>query len=179
MIAALQIISNQKNYFFTESHDKILVSVYGENPFPESKVLGDFVAERRQPGDKLLILGSEPELLVYSKLQSASRHIYTYSLMNGDSTSKKFQDEMLNDLNNKPRFVVFTNIPGSWLFNNTPENLKFWNKMNQVLNQSKIYKRIATADLFTDGTDYHFDTQASNINFERSKINMDVYELIK
>jgi hypothetical protein len=178
-IAFLQAFAGQFNYFFRDSHSAILVSVYGNNPFPESKVLGDFIADKSKKGDKLLVLGSEPELLVYSKLESPLRHIYTYSMMNNDTNSRRFQNELLVALDTRPRFVAFTNINASWFYKDTPSNREFWTKMTKGLAAGGYYRRIATADLFSDGTDYHYGDEAATLKFNRSKENIEIYERIK
>jgi hypothetical protein len=179
VIAVIQAMSNQLSYYFKDDHNSILLSVYGSNPFPETKVLGDFIASRSKPQDKLLVLGSEPELLVYSKLESPLRHIYTYSLLSDDTTAVQFQNELLNALKARPRFVALTNIPFSWLYRETARNKKFWEAMSYEVNRSGKFRRIAACDLYSDNTVYHWDKEASDIRFKRSDQVFDIYERIE
>jgi dolichyl-phosphate-mannose-protein mannosyltransferase len=179
IIAIIQAVSNQFSYYFKDDHNEILISVYGNNPFPESKALGEFVTKNAHPGDKLLVLGSEPELLVYSNLESAMKHIYTYSMMSSNTKSNQFQDDLLAALRSGPRYVAFTNIQASWFYKDTPQNKEFWGNMTRELTNSKKYKRIAAADLFADGTAYHFDKEASDIKYKRSDQILDIYERIQ
>jgi hypothetical protein len=100
-------------------------------------------------------------------------------MMSGNSKSKEFQDELLAALQKKPRFVAFTNIQSSWFYKDTPQNKEFWSTMTRELINSKRFKRIAAADLFSDNTVYHWDKEASEINYQRSGQYIDIYERIE
>src|SRR5262249_22055964 len=56
-------------------------AVYAVNPFPEAVVLGREIAARTKPGDRIAVLGSEPEILFYAGRRSATGYIYVYPLM--------------------------------------------------------------------------------------------------
>jgi hypothetical protein len=84
-----------------------LERLYGSNPFPEAPRLGRWLAERSAPEDRAFVYGSEPELLFYARLPSASRYIFVYPLNMpvGDAAGR--QREALAEIEAaRPRWIV-------------------------------------------------------------------------
>ncbi|GAB4295454.1 MAG: hypothetical protein Kow0068_20060 [Marinilabiliales bacterium] len=119
LIVCVTHLNSNNKYYFRPNHTKVLRDVYGMNPFPEAKVIGDFIKENTNPDDKIAVLGSEPEIYFYSDRRCVSRHHYITFLM-GDTLlfpeNKNYQKEYVNDIEtNKPKYMVFFNHPISWL----------------------------------------------------------------
>jgi dolichyl-phosphate-mannose-protein mannosyltransferase len=124
LVVALTGIMNQKEYFTKD--DPVIVSQkrYGHNPFSESPEIARFIEARSSPADKILVLGSEPQIYFYSKRLSATGHIYMYGLMEKHSFSLSMQKELIGETESaKPKFVVVVNVGSSWVI--LPESEKF------------------------------------------------------
>jgi hypothetical protein len=85
-------------------------------PFAESVAVARYVRENSGPKDRILVLGSEPQIYFYSGRLSATGHIYMYPLMEEQPYAEAMQAGMLQDIAaNRPRFVVLVDDLSSWL----------------------------------------------------------------
>ncbi len=129
-IIALFIILPQKNeYYLQPDAETISKNIYGSNPFVESVVISDYIKSNSSQGDKIAVLGSEPQIYFYSDRHAASGHIYTYGLMEeNNSYNLKMQEEMISEIEkNKPEFLLICNIGTSWLRRaNSPSKIFDW-----------------------------------------------------
>lgn len=97
-------------------HDRILRMLFPGNPFPENKVLADFLAPKMQPEDQIAILGSEPQYYVYLDKKAPSKHFYMAFTMRPIPQSEGWQQEALDSITHqKPRFIVFNFVEYSWM----------------------------------------------------------------
>lgn len=131
-----------KDYYFKDKPAVTLKKVYGNNPFQESYVMGEKIRKMSRPGDSILVLGSEPQILFYAKLPSISEHMHYYQLVDGGPQNDSLQQALINRGEiSKPRFVVFSRVGYSWL-NKSPESPLFtW--LNIFLQENYKLKGIA------------------------------------
>jgi hypothetical protein len=119
-----------KAEFFYAAKDPIALCdyIYGTNPFVESLEIARYIAANSAQEDKIAVLGSEPQIAFYSGRKSATGHIYTYGLMEIHEYNLKMQEEMIAEIErNKPLFLVFCNIPFSWLTKpDSPKKIFEW-----------------------------------------------------
>jgi hypothetical protein len=100
-------ILQQRAYYGAGSPTAKARWIYGDNPFPESIAAGRLLRERSGPADKVFILGSEPQLLFYAGLQSATRYIFMFPLTVATRDAQRRQEEALAEFRReRPRFVV-------------------------------------------------------------------------
>lgn len=113
---AIYGVRQHRNVFFQESPEFVCYRLFGRsNPFVEAVEVGKFLRARAKPGDRLAVVGSEPQLYFYSKLLPATGYIYTYPLMENQRYSEAMQREMAAEIERaKPRFLVYVNSPLSW-----------------------------------------------------------------
>lgn len=139
-IVSFAAISKNADYYLKEKPDEVSRMIYGSNPFVESKVIARYIKENSLPSDKIAVLGSEPQILFYADRISASGYIYTYSLMEMHEDNIKMQRQMISEIEKiKPEFMVFCNIPASWLMRPGSPTLIFdWSK-----NYFKDYYEVA------------------------------------
>jgi hypothetical protein len=143
VVAWTQIIRVDSSYFFQSDEDKILREAYSTNPFPESKVIGEYLQQISNPEDEVVIVCSEPQIGFYSKLQSVSGQAFCYPLADNGAYMTKLQDEFINDIETKkPRFSVYTWMNMSWLNRDpTARIFKFIDETHQ-----KYYNLIGVAE---------------------------------
>ena len=89
---------------------------YGSNPFHEAAEIGVFLKTHCSPSASIAVIGSEPEICFYSQLHSATGYIYTYPLMEEQPYPLTMQKEMISEIERAgPEFIVFVQVPVSWL----------------------------------------------------------------
>jgi hypothetical protein len=82
--------------------------VYGNNPFPETMEIANFLNGQMKPEDKLAVFGSEPELFIYTNKTSPTRHVFFSTIVASIPEHKEFQREFARDIEAaKPKYFVF------------------------------------------------------------------------
>jgi hypothetical protein len=119
-------VAGRAEYFFRMSPTAACRFRYGENPFPEAIKVADFLRENSRPDERLLVLGSEPEIYFYSGRQSATGFIYMYPLTEQQPFALQMQRQLIEEVEkNRPAFVVFVWTPMSWRVAAGSERLLF------------------------------------------------------
>ena len=119
-------IFDQRKFFFQTKPEEVSRIIYGNNPFPESLVIADYIKEHSSPSDKIAILGSEPQILFYADRISASKHIFMYYLMGNHLHALSMQKEAMADIElTKPPILINVVIPTSWLFQKDSKSMLF------------------------------------------------------
>ena len=122
------IVSKSKFYYSTDNPVGLCKAIYGTNPFTESVEIAKYIKANSSDTDKIAVLGSEPQIPFYADRKSATGHIYTYGLMEIHDYNLKMQEEMISEIEkSKPLYMVFCNIPFSWLSKpNSPKRIFDW-----------------------------------------------------
>lgn len=117
VIAALaQPLYASRDVLFQLGPDQISRLIYGRNPFPESVPIARYIREHTQSGDRVAVVGSEPQIYFYAGRRSATGYIYTYPLMELQPYATGMQQAMIREIESAdPRYVVFVRAVGSWL----------------------------------------------------------------
>lgn len=133
-IAAIAMgLYTERNYFFFEKPINISRMIYGSNPFPEAIKIAKYVKSNTNAGDKIAVLGSEPEIYFYSQRLGSTGYIYTYGLMEEHDYSLTMQKEMIHEIEAAaPKYIIFVKIYHSWLIRPNSERLIF-NWLDQYL----------------------------------------------
>jgi len=114
LLVLIPILQNI-DYYIQPDFVKIHRESYGMNPFPELQQVGEALGRRSLPGDQIGILGSEPEVLVYSRRNSATGLLFLYNLFSRGPRSAELQEQYVDDLRkNKPAYLVWITETGSW-----------------------------------------------------------------
>ncbi|MGZ3920901.1 MAG: ArnT family glycosyltransferase [Bacteroidia bacterium] len=112
IIATLVHLDKHKDYYFNPNYERILRNVYGNNPFPETAKIADYINANSKPEDNIVSIGSEPEIYFYTKKHCPSRHAYFSALVDNVAEHKEWQREFVRDVEKaKPRYVIFYNHP--------------------------------------------------------------------
>jgi hypothetical protein len=121
-------LSNKKEYYFQAEPEEIAKMYYGSNPFVESKEIARYIKDNSSPTDKIAVVGSEPQIYLYSDRRAATGYLYTYGLVENQAYNKKMQDEMIAEIEKaKPKFIVFVNVSFSWLYHEgAPKRIFEW-----------------------------------------------------
>jgi hypothetical protein len=147
------------DYWFKDDESRIQRMVYGVNPFPEMERIGAWLLQRKHnQEEKIAILGSEPELYVYSRSSSPFRQIYHYRLLASTKGAQKRQDEYLNDWNlQQPHWVVLPNVS----LDRFAPTAVFQTMMKDLKTN---YTVVGIVDIYPDHTDYNFTPKSTDVN---------------
>jgi hypothetical protein len=101
--------------WFSAKSEAVSKHVYGTSVFCETRSIARQLESISSADDRLVVLGSEPEIYFYSRRRSGSGYIYMYPLMESHPYASKMQDEMIHEIeNSQPRFVIYSTDLLSW-----------------------------------------------------------------
>lgn len=169
-------LSTLKTYYFNPDHTQVLRSVYGLNPFPESKVIADKLNTLLKPDDKIAVFGTEIQMYVYTNKTSPSRFAGSGALLEFPvQKSNDWQKEFITDVEKAaPRFLVFYAHSISWMANPKTENLIFpwFDKFS-----AEKYNLFGFADMNDNMTNYVWAPNPDLINKPpKSKYKIYIFE---
>ena len=105
----------QRNYFFRDDPVALSRQIYFPNPFAESGEIAAFIRSHTGPGDRVAVLGSEPQILFLAGRESAMPYLFTYFFMEVHPSSLRMQQEAAADIENaSPPVIVLVTQPVSW-----------------------------------------------------------------
>ena len=160
--------------YFKMLPESVSRAVYGRNPFPEARRIGEYIKEHSKEGDRLLVFGSEPQIYFYSGLKAATGFMYTYALMEKHPYARDMQKDMASEVEfADPRYVVQVSVPMSWLVKRGSDPFIFkW--AEQYLKGR--YRIVGWADILPAGeTRYVFGADAADYKPE-SRFWLAIYE---
>lgn len=105
-----------RGLYFESTPAEACRRIYQSNPFEESLEIASYIREHSSPGDRIAVLGSEPQIYFYTQRLSATGYLYTYGLMEPQRYASVMQQQMIDEVEDaKPVYVVLVNISNSWL----------------------------------------------------------------
>src|SRR5262249_23301215 len=116
MVALAPGLIRHRDFFLAGSPQQRSQMLYNESPFGVSAEIAARVVGRAAPSDRVLIFGSEPQILFYAQRRSATRYIIFYPLMLGDAGSLERQKRTWEEIEHtRPRYILMTEITASLL----------------------------------------------------------------
>jgi hypothetical protein len=89
-------------YYLRDTPDEIARAEFGTNPFVESADIASYLREHSRPGDRVLIVGSEPQILFLAQARSATPFIYFYPVLEPFPRHAEFQRRIWDDVRAAP-----------------------------------------------------------------------------
>lgn len=151
------------SFFFKLTPFQACRAMYGPNPFPESIAIAKYIKVHSKEQDKIAILGSEPQIYFYSNRHSATGYIYTYPLMEDQKYALKMQKEMIEEIEKaQPNYLVFVNVPTSWLMRAKSERHIF-NWFEEYCKNK--FNLVGIIDILSNyQTEYRWDNEAAHLS---------------
>jgi 4-amino-4-deoxy-L-arabinose transferase-like glycosyltransferase len=116
LAAVVQPLYVSRTVLFELTPEQVSRAIYGRNPFPESVEVARYIREHSEAGDRVAVVGSEPQIYFYSGRRSATGYIYTYPLMEIQPYAPMMQRDMIREIETaSPRFLVFVSATRSWI----------------------------------------------------------------
>src|SRR3989449_10778808 len=95
--------------------ERVTRELFGLSPFPESVEIARYLRSRTAEGERIAVIGSEPEIYFYAGRRGATGYIYMYPLMEDQPYAARMQRQMIDEIEAaRPRFVVLVNASASW-----------------------------------------------------------------
>ena len=85
-------------YYATATPDEIARAEFDLNPFVESPEIAAFLGAHSQSGDRVLIVGSEPQILFLAGRRSATPFIYFYPVFEAFPRHVEFQERIWTEV---------------------------------------------------------------------------------
>jgi hypothetical protein len=139
---------NEEDYLISLPTRDLSRAMYGANPFVEAVDIASYIREKSKPGDRIAVLGSEPEIYFYANRKSATGYIYTYALMEPQRYAPRMQEEMIHEIESVyPAYVVFVTVGTSWLARKSDEKILTWTDQYT----RECYDMVGIADIYSFG----------------------------
>jgi len=122
ILIALPVLMNA-DYFFRPDYARIMEKCYPWNGFAEAKAVSKELKKRLKPGERIAILGSEPQINYYTDTEHSSPQLYMYPVIREHKRKQQFQQQFLRNLAEcDAEYVVLTASEASWMpgFAETP-----------------------------------------------------------
>lgn len=142
LLTVLVPVIVNRHYFLERDPDRISRYYFGFSPFPESKSLAEYVAQTTEADDRVLVIGSEPQILFYARRRSACSFPIIYPLMASYPRYREFQERVWEEVRrNRPKVVLdMVNIPASLLWDGKAD-LDIWNRLHGMLRDEYAVER--------------------------------------
>jgi len=102
-------------YYLRWSPDEIARAEFGANPFVESADIADYLRTRTAPGERVLIVGSEPQILFLAGIRSATPFIYFYPVFEPFPRHVEFQQRIWDEVRAAPpAWIVQVDLKSSF-----------------------------------------------------------------
>ncbi len=89
---------------------------------PEAAEIGRYLNEHSAEGDRIAVLGSEPQIYFYANRRGATGYMYMFPLFEEQPLSRLMEAEMIREIDAaQPEFVVFVHMRNSWVWDAPPE----------------------------------------------------------
>jgi Dolichyl-phosphate-mannose-protein mannosyltransferase len=102
-------------FYFVPDFRQVILKLYGNNPFTEVDVIGDYINQNIQPGETIAVFGSEPELYYQTGVKPPSSFSYFEHIVKDNDSSRAWQKRFLADVEvASPRYIIYLIHPTSW-----------------------------------------------------------------
>ncbi len=114
ILAAIGVV-REREYFLSAAPGVISRTIYHPNPFADAGRIAGYIRAGTSDGDRIAILGSEPEILFLAGRRSASRYIFTNFFNERHGLKSGMEEEMAGEIDSvRPAMIVMINQPFSW-----------------------------------------------------------------
>ena len=175
VIVAVLSVSAQSDFLFRMDPVAACRWAYGNSPFPEAEVIAQYLKQNTKDDARIAILGSEPEIYLYSGRHSATGYIYVYPLFEPQRFAVDMQKEMAKEIeDHHPEYVVLVKVATSWQFR---PGADMWmvNWFHNYL--AAHYQMVGVADILPSQTRYLWGDAARSYK-EESDAALEVYKVL-
>lgn len=134
--AAFQLWQERWFLFAAPPQEYLKKAYQTTKPFVESAVVAGYVKSITAKNERILVMGSEPQIYFYADRLSATGHIYMYPLMEEQPYALGMQEEMLQQISqSRPACLILVDDLSSWL-SVSAEGNKFRERLGEFMRKS-------------------------------------------
>ena len=127
IIALLGTLAAHWDVLVQFSIPQVTETVYPIYPFPFSVRIAEIIKQKTSKGDRIAVIGNEPQFLFYSQRRSATSFIYTSSIGENQPLAEQFRLEMIRQIeSSSPVLLVYTKVQPEWY-----KNPKGWEELDK------------------------------------------------
>ena len=124
-----------RDYYLPRDKYSFSHEYYDGNPFVEAEAVAGYLSDQTKPGDQVLIMGTEAEILFLAQRPSATRHIIFYPLMRSAYRYKRFQQQAWEDIEkSRPAYIITVSVSASLLWDGKAE-LWIFDRVGELLDK--------------------------------------------
>jgi len=140
-------IFQQRQYLFEMAPIEVTRTTFGrQEPFPEAMMIAEYIERHSGPADRIVVIGSEPEIYFYTKRRAATPYLYIHELLQDHQFARKMQQEFIAGVqNSRPKFLVFVGVPTSWGRQPAPHLLR---QLGEIIRRQ--YNLVGTVNVLAD-----------------------------
>jgi 4-amino-4-deoxy-L-arabinose transferase-like glycosyltransferase len=162
MIAVGWAVVKNAGFYFQLSPIQACRAIYLNSPFVDALTIAQYLEQHTAPIDRIMVLGSEPEIYFYSHRLSASGYIYAYPLMEKQPFWQAMQSQMMQEVESShPLYMVYFNHPAAFLTTMGSSRLAPYLEWADAY-LKKAYEEVGRVDLAEPESHYLWGAQASN-----------------
>lgn len=130
------------SFWFAPTAEARVREVYGQNLCVEGAQIAEHIRASGEPSDRVLILGSEPQILFHANRRSATRYVIMYPLFGPYEDALQRQNEVIREL---------AASPPDWIV-----EVQLWSSRTPDANCPRVLEQ-AVAGMVTPGRRYELD----------------------
>lgn len=163
----------QSEYLFRASPREAVRIMYQFNAFPEAVEIARYISSHSLEEGPIIVLGSEPQIYLYTNRKSASPHIYMYPLMEVHPYALRMQHELADEIERaRPEWIVTEMNNAGWQWEPKSEGWIFdW--IEKTLQRDYEVEGVIDVMSLTD-TNYVWGAAARDYE-RRSNLTLGVY----
>jgi hypothetical protein len=163
-LACAGFIFANRALWFEQTPEAACHALYGGNPFPEAVPIAKYLQEHSTAGEKIAVMGSEPEIFFLAHRHSASGYIYMYDLMQPHEYALYMQMEDMQEIEAaRPAFLILVYVDSSWTFSKS-SNLTIMNWIRDYT--VKYFDLVGMTWIMPDRTEYIWGPEALTRKFD-------------
>jgi len=107
-------LAQQRQYLYGLTPEEISWHTYPGDGFPETLEAASYLIEHTQPGDRIAVIGSQPELFFYTDRRSALGYMYSYPMFEPHAYAQEMREDAVRQIRAAaPKLIVVFNYPAS------------------------------------------------------------------
>jgi len=152
--------------WFEMPSDTASMAIYPGEPFVECAAVAQFIKEHSAPGDRIEVVGSEPEIYFDARRRSVSGYIYMYDLVAEQPYASAMQREFIHDIESaRPEFLVLVNNGTSWTtWPNADRTIFYWSRQYP----GQFYQLAGVVAMYPSYTEYLWGKDAAAASVKTS-----------
>ncbi|MCC7290744.1 MAG: glycosyltransferase family 39 protein [Phycisphaerales bacterium] len=141
MVLLVPTLANA-SFWFAPTAEARAREMYGQSLCVEGEQIAEYLRASGEPSDRILILGSEPQILFHAHRRSATRYVIMYPLFGPYADALQRQEEVLREL---------AAAPPEWII-----EVQLWSSRTPDVNCPRALEQ-AVAGMITPGRRYELD----------------------